>query len=209
MNVFSGKRNILWDFDGVIIESRIVRRKGFIQVLSEFPNEQVEQLLNYHENNGGLSRYVKFRYFFEVIRREKVTEESILNYSRKFSDIMRAELANKDFLNNEVLDFIKLHEQEFEMHIVSGSDGNELKFLCERLEISHYFRSIVGSPTSKGELIEQIMKNYGYENSETIFIGDSINDFEASHENKISFLGYNNCEIKDLGTGYIQSFLKI
>src|SRR5690606_15623971 len=130
-------------------------------------------------------------------------------YSREFSDIMRVELTNKNFLNKEVLEFVKLHEQDFEMHIVSGSDGNELRFLCDRLGISGYFRSILGSPTTKGELIEQIMENYCYNNLGTIHIGDSINDFEAAHENKIYFLGYNNNELKDLGIGYIQSFLNI
>ena len=59
---------IFWDFDGVILNSNKVRDSGFEIVLKDFPKNQVELLLNYHRQNGGLSRYVKFRYFFEVIR---------------------------------------------------------------------------------------------------------------------------------------------
>lgn len=65
--------NIIWDFDGVIVESNHIREKGFRKVLESFPENQVEELLVFHNNNGGLSRYVKFRYFFENIRKEEIS----------------------------------------------------------------------------------------------------------------------------------------
>ena len=61
-------RVIFWDFDGVILNSNKVRDKGFETVLSGFPKEEVDKLLKFHRQNGGLSRYVKFRYFFEEIK---------------------------------------------------------------------------------------------------------------------------------------------
>ena len=66
---------ILWDFDGVLMNSNSVRDLGFEKVLAGYPVEEVKSLMKYHQANGGLSRYVKFRYFFEEIRKENVSDQ--------------------------------------------------------------------------------------------------------------------------------------
>ncbi len=79
---------IFWDFDGVILNSNPVRDIGFKEVLKQYPVNEVNMLLDYHQENGGLSRYVKFRYFFEKIRRENIDEEQILVLANNFSGII-------------------------------------------------------------------------------------------------------------------------
>ena len=79
---------IFWDFDGVILNSNAIRDIGFEIVLKDFPEDQVNLLLKYHRANGGLSRYVKFRYFFEEIRNENITDEEIGELSENFSKII-------------------------------------------------------------------------------------------------------------------------
>jgi HAD superfamily hydrolase (TIGR01549 family) len=206
MKNFINKKNIFWDFDGVIMDSMPVRNRGFELVLKEFPNEQVELLMQFHLKNGGLSRYVKFRHFFEEIREEKVTEEEIKEWAQKFSEIMRKELMQPTLLIRDSLNFIKENHKKFNMHIVSGSDGEELRYLCEKLEISRYFISIHGSPVPKKELVCSLLTTHNYTGENTILIGDSINDYEAAQINDIDFCGYNNEELKKLKTFYIKSF---
>ncbi len=206
MKNFIDKKNIFWDFDGVIMDSMPVRNKGFELVLKEFPNEQVELLMQFHLKNGGLSRYVKFRYFFEEIRGERVTEEGIKEWAQKFSEIMRKELVQSALLIEDSVNFIKENHKKFKMHIVSGSDGEELRYLCEKLELSKYFISIHGSPVPKKELVKSLLSKHEYEEDDTILIGDSINDYEAAKINNIDFCGYNNAQLKDLKSFYIKSF---
>lgn len=206
MKEFENKKVILWDFDGVIIDSMNVREKGFRKVLSGYSKEQVERLLDYHNKNGGLSRYVKFRYFQEEILQKEVDEEEVARMAEEFSEIMRKELTTKDKLIPEVLDFIEAEHTRFEMHIVSGSDGNELRFLASELEISQYFKTIEGSPRPKIPLVKDILKEYGYNRQEVCLIGDSINDCDAAKENGIEFYGYNNPFLKSKGLKYIGSF---
>lgn len=206
MKIFKNKNVILWDFDGVILDSMDVREKGFREVLANYPEEQVKQLLKYHNNNGGLSRYVKFRYFQEEILQEEVDEEKVSGMAAEFSAIMRKELTSKERLIREVLEFIQTEYTRFKMHIVSGSDGEELRFLASQLGISAYFESIEGSPTPKISLVKDILKKYNYKREEVCLIGDSINDYEAAHENKINFFGYNNPFLKAKGLSYIEFF---
>lgn len=193
---------ILWDFDGVIMNSNEVRDLGFLQVLKDFPNDQVNELLAFHQKNGGLSRYVKFRYFFETIRNEVVYESEIQSWADKFSIIMKQLLINPSLLIDETLQFIQNNYQKYEMHIVSGSDQNELKYLCRQLGIDHYFVSINGSPTPKKVIVADIID---LNNKDYLLIGDSINDYDAAIHNEINFSGFNNTDLMDKGN-YITSF---
>jgi phosphoglycolate phosphatase-like HAD superfamily hydrolase len=92
------------------------------------------------------------------------------------------------------------------MHIVSGSDGTELRSLCNNLEIAKFFNSIHGSPTPKNQLISELLKINNYNPDHCVLIGDSINDFEAAELNDIKFFGYNNSKIKNLGDRYLTQF---
>lgn len=190
---------ILWDFDGVIINSNSVREAGFRNVLGEYPKEQVEKLIDYHNINGGLSRYVKFRYFFEEIRKESITDDMVLGLAQKFSIIMKELLVNPNLLISPVTEFIKeQYNLGKKMHIVSGSDGNELRELCKSLRLDHFFISINGSPTRKTSLVRNIIEKGYLSQSEYCLIGDAINDYEASKDNSIKFFGYNNLKLKNL-----------
>ncbi len=196
---------ILWDFDGVILDSMHIRDLGFERVLENFPREQVTELLRYHRANGGLSRYVKFRYFFEQIRNEEVTEEQVMEMAGSFSEIMLELLTDKSNLITDSVNYLQSVYQDKEMHIVSGSDQNELRTLCDSLEVAHFFESINGSPTPKTELVRRLTA--GRSSGQFVLIGDSMNDFEAASANGIDFFGYNNPGLRGTGTGYIDKFV--
>jgi len=103
---------LLWDFDGVIMDSMPVRSLGFSETLKDYPQEQVDELLAYHNRNGGLSRYVKFRYFFETIRKESITDEQVKILSQSFSEIMLAMLMNEKLLIADSVSFIRRHHKD-------------------------------------------------------------------------------------------------
>lgn len=199
---------LLWDFDGVIMDSMPIRSKGFEVVLAGYPKEQVDQLMAFHEANGGLSRYVKFRYFFEEIRKESITDQEVLILADKFSEIMLSLLMDQNLLIQDSVSFIRSNWQKFEMHIVSGSDGKELRIINDSLDLSSFFKTINGSPTPKKQLVAAVLADNQYDKKEVILIGDSINDFDAASFNEISFAGYNNTELKKVSGNYIEQFTR-
>ena len=197
-------KNILFDFDGVILDSMPIRDKGFELTLHAYPKDKVEELLTYHRNNGGLSRYHKLNHFFSNILLQPASETTIKEIANSFSQIMRRELTNKKLLIIETVEFIKRIAPDKNLHIVSGSDGEELRYLCNELGLSQYFITIQGSPTPKTELVKGILDKYGYNTAETLLIGDSKNDYDAATANNILFAGYNNPSLLGLGR-YIDS----
>ncbi len=189
-------KTIFWDFDGVILDSMPIRDYGFKKIFEEFNKELVHKLLEYHTLNGGLSRYVKIRYFYNTLLGLEVSDEKVQELADKFSTIMKSELTNKKYLISETVDFIEENYKNYNFHIVSGSDGKELNYLCNELGLAKYFKTIEGSPTPKNDLVENILSKYNYDPKESILIGDSINDYEAAKINGIAFYGYNNRELK-------------
>ena len=192
-------KNILWDFDGVILNSMKVRDWGFEEIFKNFDQELINELLIFHRKNGGLSRYVKIRYFYEKILSKSISIEKIDKYAESFSVLMKMELIKSENLILDSLDYIKTNHQKYNFHIVSGSDQLELRFLCKELKIAQYFNSIHGSPTPKNQLVSNLLDTYQYDKENTCLIGDSINDYEAAEYNEISFFNYNNNEIRSLG----------
>jgi phosphoglycolate phosphatase-like HAD superfamily hydrolase len=189
---------IFWDFDGVLMDSNSIRDLGFETVLSEFPKSQVNQLLEFHKANGGLSRYVKFRYFFEEIRGEKISDDDINKWAIRFSEIGLKFLLNPGLLIDDTIDFVRKNQGRYKMHITSGSDQNELRFICQELEIAQFFESIHGSPKPKKEWVSELIELHGYNKEECVLVGDSINDWEAAQYNGIAFKGVYNDEVRML-----------
>jgi len=198
-------KTIFWDFDGVILDSMPIRDYGFRKIFEEFDKELVDKLLEYHTLNGGLSRYVKIRYFYNILLGVEVNDEKVQELADKFSTIMKSELTNKKYLIKETVDFIEKNYQNYNFHIVSGSDEKELNYLCKELDLTQYFKTIEGSPTPKNDLVKKILEIYSYNPKEAILIGDSINDYEAANVNGIKFYGYNNEKLKKLDE-YIKTF---
>ena len=189
-------QTLFWDFDGVIMDSNIVRDRGFEEVLKDYPETEVDALMVFHRDNGGLSRYVKFRHFFEDIRGESITDAEVQKWADKFSGIMMQLLIDPNLLIQETLDFIKANAHQYNMHIVSGSDQTELRQICKSLDIGKYFNSIHGSPTPKNDLVGALLEDQSYDKNTCLLIGDSKNDYEAAKVNGIQFMGYGNEKIK-------------
>jgi HAD superfamily hydrolase (TIGR01549 family) len=199
-------RNILWDFDGVILDSMTVREYGFRSIFSKFDKKLIDKLIIYHNENGGLSRFNKIKYFYNELLNQEINESEINLYADKFSQIMKKELTNKKYLIEDSVHFIKLNYKKYNFHIVSGSEHEELNYLCDKLDLSKYFISINGSPTHKNNIVSNLLEKESYNSIETILIGDSVNDYEASNKNNINFYGYNNKKLIATSFIYIDKF---
>lgn len=192
---------ILWDFDGVIIDSEMIRQKGFRYALREYDEDLVDKLIDYHCENGGISRYEKFDYFLrEILSYSGNIKSQLKNFLADYSSVMEREMTDSNLLIRESLEFIQENYENFEMHIVSASDDTELKNLASALSISVYFRSINGSPTPKVDLVKNIISEYNYVRDEIVLIGDSINDYHAAKDNNIHFMGVGKKSLVELST---------
>ena len=179
---------IIFDFDGVLVESNEIRFNGFRKLFKDYPQEQVEQLVEYAKANGGVSRYKKIEFFFNTIRKEPVSSKSVNHWANQFS-----ELVTKDILEARPvegsLEFLEKYFNQFDFAIVSGSDQRELREICKGRGIDSFFKIILGSPIEKKDNIATLLSDFKWERNKSLYIGDSNNDLEAAKANNIDFIG--------------------
>ncbi len=196
---------LIFDFDGVILDSTGIKDAAYRKIFQGY-DENTKRFMEYHQINGGISRFVKIRYFFEELLQQEVSKERVMELAGQFGAMMREELTNPAHMIKESVEFIKNNHQKYPIHVASGAEEEELKFICEKLGIKEFFVSIHGSPTIKPLLVEKIIKENGYNPLNLILIGDSINDYQAANQNNIEFYGYNNPSLKEVTKNYIETF---
>ena len=197
--------NLFFDFDGVILDSLDIKELGFRQIFKKYNKKDIEKIIEFHNKNLGKSRFIKIKYFYQIILKKEISSNKINSYSNKFSKIMRDNLNNKSRLINDSLNYIKKNYRRNKLFIVSGTEENELIWLCKKLNLSKYFFEIKGSPTSKEKLVSHIINKYSLVKSNSILIGDSLNDYDAAKYNEIKFHGYNNIKLNCSRYNYIKS----
>ena len=50
-------KGIIFDFDGVIVESIDSKTRAFSQIYSKFGRDIIKKVVSHHENNGGMWPY--------------------------------------------------------------------------------------------------------------------------------------------------------
>ncbi|VVB88578.1 Phosphoglycolate phosphatase [uncultured archaeon] len=177
---------IIFDFDGVIVESAQVKTEAFRKLFSKWPNK-VDEIVSYHIKNMGVSRYVKFKYFYENILKVPYSQEISSELGRQFSDIVLDEIKKaplvkgmKEFLNND--------HKKYLLFIASGTPQEELDDIIYFKGLSKYFISVFGTPATKTEIVNNILKEYNLEKDKVVFIGDAESDKRAAEETGIHFI---------------------
>ena len=95
---------IILDCDGVILDSNKLKSQIMCQTVAEYGPLITEKFINYHQANGGLSRYKKFDFFLRNI----VNDYSSDQYQRllsRFSNLIEEALLTAP-LTNGALNFI-------------------------------------------------------------------------------------------------------
>lgn len=178
---------IILDCDGVIFDSNTFKSEAFGTVLSRagYPKDLVNRFVQYHKENGGLSRYVKFRVFMTDYLKIPFDQSLYEKLLKEFSDYAIASY-KKVSLTPSALEFLEAFKNRADFYIASGSDEQELVSVFEDKNLTHYFKAILGSPKSKQECVLAIIeKNPG---KDIAFIGDSKTDLLVAKENKLDFI---------------------
>ena len=184
-------KHLIFDFDGVLVESNEIRFEGFQLLFRDYPVPQIEKLVQFARLNGGLSRYEKIRYFFEAILNKHISEDAIQILTKQYSKLVKQKIIEANFVNG-ALDFLFRYYNDCNFAIVSGSDQEELREVCQVRKISHFFVEVLGSPASKESNLALLMTKTGWGRGDSLFIGDSINDLNAALTCGIDFIGRNS-----------------
>ena len=80
---------VFLDCDGVIFDVNAAKTAAFRRALTDYPEPLVEALVDYHVRHGGISRYEKFRWFFQELHPSSNVEAEVARASERFAAIVR------------------------------------------------------------------------------------------------------------------------
>lgn len=187
---------IIFDLDGVIIESAEIKTRAFELLFADYP-DKLPEMIDYHIRNSGFSRFVKFRHFYKNILGQKLSADKEKALGERFSQIVLDEVLKAPLVAGAE-DFLKSHYRRYLQFAASGTPEEELRYILKQRGLDIYFKGIYGTPKTKPEIIKQILTEHQLSNREAVFIGDAESDKMAAKEAGIIFIAKTSSNDKTL-----------
>ena len=178
---------IIFDFDGVVLESLNVKTNAFRKLYEPYGSDISKRVVEHHLENGGISRYDKIKFYHNKYLGENIDQNNIQKIAQNFSEMVVNEILKVPFVDG-AKQFIEGNYKRYLMFISSATPAYELNYICRQLKISKYFQGIFGSPDSKAKHISAIISNYSLNKREIVFIGDSSSDLDAAKIHNVTFI---------------------
>jgi len=177
----------IFDCDGVILDSNKFKSNAFAEALPNEPPDLVAEFVQYHKQNGGISRYEKFRYYFEEMKKQVEAEAEIDKALNNFAAIVSEGLLKCNYIPGVVEIIRELFNFNKQLFVVSGSDEKELIQVFRQRGIDHYFENIYGSPDNKVKNTRKVISSISATKN-GLFFGVSKSDYIASKTFGLDFV---------------------
>lgn len=176
---------VIFDFDGVLAESVGIKTEAFGELFRGIP-DRCDEIVRFHVENGGMSRFEKFKYIYAHILKRPLPEQEFKRLCDSFSALVVERVVAADFVKGAA-EFLDRNAGLYKMFVVSATPEKEIRDIIARRRMGQYFLGVYGSPAKKEENLARILSENNYSCEEAIFIGDSINDFTAAENARVRF----------------------
>lgn len=184
-----GFKVIIFDFDGVLVESNKIKDQAFEQVFKDFP-DYYDMMMAYHQLHISASRVHKFEKLLNVIGKkgDKALMGSLM---KNFSDYSLSLMKKVSFVPGatELLQYLKNKP----VYLASVTPIEDLNLVLEHIGIKPFFIDVYGCPPwTKSGAINDILKKNFITPDQAVLIGDSEGDFQCSKETGVHFIARNS-----------------
>jgi phosphoglycolate phosphatase-like HAD superfamily hydrolase len=180
-------RAIVFDFDGVILESADIKTEAFCELFTHLGPSMVAQVREHHLANLGISRFVKFDWIYDNLIGQPLADTERLELGERFSSIALRKVLECPFVPGADAALAMLAGR-YPMFVASGTPQSELDRVVDARELRRYFVEVWGSPREKAHILTDIATRHGFRPSEMLFIGDGTTDARAAEATGVHFL---------------------
>ncbi|MDD4937983.1 MAG: HAD family hydrolase [Candidatus Shapirobacteria bacterium] len=165
---------ILFDFDGVIVESIQLALKINQEM---FTNLQLSDMQRWAEGDVYNSKLL------EGVDSVKQEEYYFSQYSKRLTTLMPVKGIE------EILKEIKA--MKYKMIIVSGSSEASIWEFLKKYKLDNFFEEVMAVETSKSkkEKFKMVFEKYKIKAKETVMITDTVGDLKDANETEIKSIG--------------------
>jgi phosphoglycolate phosphatase-like HAD superfamily hydrolase len=172
-------RSAVFDCDGVILVSNQIKTEAFRAALDGEAPQLVAAFVEYHRRHGGISRYVKFRHFYEVMKPSadatRLASEAIERYALS----VRAGLERAALVPGVLAMLDWFADRRVPCYVLSGGDEQEVRDVLALRGLQRYFAGIYGSPRTKPDIL-RLLRDESRLPAPGVFFGDARADMDAA-----------------------------
>ena len=181
---------IIFDFDGVILDTRRIKTAAFMALYREQGKDFMRRVARHHLDKGGVSRYQKLPEY-QAWAGLPTDADTIERLARQFSELVFRAVVAAPYIDGaeELLDAVKW---DYDLFICTGTPQSEIDRVVEERKLGPYFVEVAGSPRSKPVIIRDLLNTYALNPKKTLFIGDALTDYHSAHEVGLPFVGVRN-----------------
>jgi phosphoglycolate phosphatase-like HAD superfamily hydrolase len=185
---------IVFDFDGVILESADVKTEAFVELYAAHGPDVVAKVRAHHLANLGLSRFKKFEWISENVFGRQLTEADRIALGDRFSELALAKVLAAPFVPGAEAALAAI---ALPMFVASGTPQDELALIVERRGLSPWFREVHGTPAEKPQILRDLMARHGFAPDQVLFVGDGLTDHKAAVATGVCFLARDTAPFHD------------
>lgn len=179
---------LVFDCDGVILDSNRIKSAAFRTVTAPFGAEASARFLDYHHRHGGISRNEKFAHFLDAIVAVAPAERERLlgGLLRDYAAICARELLACPLIPG-VAALLASIPPRVAAHVVTGGAQSEVRAVFAARGLDRHFTSILGSPTSKRDNM-RLLAAAGALRGRALYFGDAELDMQLAEEFGLEFV---------------------
>ncbi|MBD3426567.1 MAG: HAD hydrolase-like protein [Candidatus Omnitrophica bacterium] len=183
-------KSIIFDFDGVILESAGIKTEAFKEIFADVfigQPEKLQRVMDYHIRNAGISRFVKFRYAYEQLLHEQLSKDKETELGEKFARVVYDKVIAAPFVPG-ARKFLERNRDSYLFFIASGTPEQELSRIIKARHLGSFFKEVHGSPKEKKDIITDVMERHGFSRDEVAYVGDAESDRLAAESSRVIFI---------------------
>lgn len=178
---------LLFDFDGVILDSLEVKTQAFYDMYLPYGKEIAEKAASHHLAHGGISRFEKFKLYHQDFLGKTINETELAALIDEFSKrVFEKVVASKEVAG--IRAFLEQAQHQYKMWVITGTPTVEIVEICKATQFTPFFKDLHGSPEKKDYWTHKILTEENLNPSEVVFVGDASTDYEAAMSNKVHFV---------------------
>ncbi len=178
---------LVFDFDGVLIESVEIKSRAFLEVFGAYP-EHHEAIARYHLHHLGISRFEKFAWVYEALLGRRIEPEESAELGRLYSEIVFAQARDCPAVPGADRALERLQAAGVPLYVASGTPETELRQLVEARGWSPRFRAVFGSPRLKPEILRRVTRELALPPGDVVMVGDGRSDHDAALDAGVRFV---------------------
>ncbi|WP_420264765.1 HAD family hydrolase [Candidatus Magnetominusculus dajiuhuensis] len=179
---------IIFDFDGVLVESVDIKTRAFARVFEPEGETVMDRVVEYHLQNAGVSRFDKFRYIYETILERPLSAARFDALCGQFAELVVDEVSRAPFVKG-ALEFLNGYAMSIYTCFVStATPQEEIEEIIRHRAMQNYFKAVHGAPKKKTAIVQEILDTHGIHPDTAIYVGDAMSDYRAAAANHVPFI---------------------